>query len=76
MQSGYQVTIKGLPEPVAQNTSKAVSAIVSILAQAGDALDLRRMHRVVVTTDFAGELAELSASTASGCRCQVALGHL
>lgn len=29
-------------------------------------LDLRRMHRIVVARDFAGELAELSAATASG----------
>ena len=59
MESDCQVTIKGLPEPVAQNTGKAVSMVISALAQVGDVLDLRRMHRVVVTTDFAGELAEL-----------------
>jgi hypothetical protein len=29
-------------------------------------LDFRRMHRVIVATDFAGELADLSAATASG----------
>ncbi|MBE9565467.1 MAG: hypothetical protein IMF16_01810, partial [Proteobacteria bacterium] len=66
MEADCQVTIKGLPEPVAQNLGKAVAVVVKTLGQAGYALDLRRMHRVVVTADFAGELSELSGSTASG----------
>jgi hypothetical protein len=44
----------------------AVLIVVEAVEQAGEGLDLRRMHRIVVAEDFAGELAELSAATASG----------
>jgi hypothetical protein len=37
-----------------------------MLERVGKGLDLRRMYRIVVAADFAGELAELSAATASG----------
>ncbi len=66
MEPDFQVIVKGLPEPAAQSIGEAVCLVANTLAQAGDGLDLRRMHRIVITTDFAGELAQLSASTASG----------
>lgn len=40
--------------------------MVKALERLDGELDLRRMHRIVVAKDFAGELAELSAATASG----------
>jgi len=66
MEPDCQVTVRGLPEPVAQSIGEALFAVVKTLAQARDPLDLRRMRRIVVTTDFAGELTELSRSTTSG----------
>lgn len=45
---------------------KAVLKVVSTLKRSGGGLDLRRMHRIIVAEDFAEELAELSAATASG----------
>ena len=42
-------------------------AIILKALSTGEApLDLRRMHRIIVAADFAGELAELSAATKSG----------
>ena len=50
---------------VADALGRAVLKVVEVFERAGG-LDLRRMHRILVVTDFTGELAELSAATASG----------
>lgn len=60
-----QITIKGLPETSAYSVADAISHVVSHIALGDYAIDFRRLRRIVVTTDFAGELAELSGSTAS-----------
>jgi hypothetical protein len=66
MESDLQITVKGLPEDSANMIGNTVLAVVRTLERADEKLDLRRMHRIVVAKDFAGELAELSAATASG----------
>lgn len=60
-----QITIKGLPETSAYLVADAISHIVRHFSQEDYALDFRRLRRIIVTTDFAGELAELSGFTAS-----------
>lgn len=66
MEPDLQITLKGLPEEIANAIGKAIAAAVRTFKEMDSELDFRRMHRIVVTTDFAGELAELSATRASG----------
>lgn len=66
MESDLQIVVKGLPEDIGCAIGNAVATAVRTFKEADNELDFRRMHRIVVTTDFAGELAELSAATASG----------
>ena len=66
MQFTYQVVIKGLPEALAKDIGNEIANIIQIIQQSEEALDLRRINRIVVTTDFAGELASLSSITMSG----------
>src|SRR5215212_6063682 len=66
-ESDLQISVKGLPnDAVANAVGTAVLTVVEEVERAGEGLDLRRMHRIVIAADFAGELAELSAATASG----------
>lgn len=62
MESDLQITVKGLEGGFASQVGEAVGDVVREL---NNQLDFRRMHRIVVTTDFAGELKELSAQTVS-----------
>lgn len=66
MEQDLQITLKGLPEDIGCAIGNAIATAVRTFKEVDSELDFRRMHRIVVTTDFAGELAELSAATASG----------
>lgn len=66
MESDFQLTVKGLSDDLAYAANEAILKVVSALEGLGGGLDLRRMHNIIVAKDFAGELAELSAATASG----------
>lgn len=66
LESGLQIIIKGVPEKLANDIGNAVAGAVKGFKKADRDLDLRRMHRIVLTADFAGELAELSRATVSG----------
>ncbi|MCA1636461.1 MAG: hypothetical protein LC802_22925, partial [Acidobacteria bacterium] len=63
MESNVQITLKGMHEEFANEIGNAVAGIVRALTEH---LDFRRMRRIIITTDFAGELEELSRQTASG----------
>jgi hypothetical protein len=66
LEADLQINIKGLPEERAYDIGHAVIATIRALEEVHKDLDLRRMHRMIFTTDFAGELAELSRARASG----------
>jgi hypothetical protein len=66
MEPDLQITLKGLPEDIGSAIGNAIATAVRTFKEVDSELDFRRMHRIVVTTNFAGELAELSAATASG----------
>jgi hypothetical protein len=66
MDLNYQITIKGLEEKPATDIGNAVSEVINAIHQVDEILDFRRMHRIILTADFAKELEELSSSTASG----------
>ncbi len=66
MESDLQIIVKGLPDDIGCAIGNAVATAVKSFMEADNDLDFRRMHRIVVTADFAGELSELSAATASG----------
>ncbi len=66
MEPDLQINVKGLSDDLANRVGTAVRKVVGSLERLGEGLDLRRMHRIIVAEDFAGELAELSAATVSG----------
>lgn len=66
MKSDIQITIKGVQAELAKNIGNAVFEAVKAFKQADENLDIRRMHRIILPADFAGELADLSRETASG----------
>lgn len=61
-----QIIVKGVEEDLAADIGNAVSMAINGFSETDQELDFRRMHRVVVTTDMAAELRELSQYTASG----------
>jgi hypothetical protein len=63
MESNLQITVKGIPEALAHSVGDTIFEIIQTLDQT---LDFRRMHRIIITADFAGELAKLSSATVSG----------
>ena len=65
MESDLQVMVKGFENEYAQSIGNAIAEVLHALPEIGPRLDLRRMHRIVVTADFAGELAELSQQNPS-----------
>lgn len=65
MEPNLQITFKGVPEKLAHDIGHSLGELISALADGDHALDFRRMHRIIVTNDFAAELAELSKVTAS-----------
>ncbi len=66
MQGDLQITVKGLPEESATKFGNTVGVIIKALINAMPRLDLRRMHQVILTTDFAAEMVELSKRIESG----------
>src|SRR5688572_12628620 len=62
MQPNAEITIKGVREDIAKELGEAVADVVRELSQE---LDFRRLRRIIITTDFSGELKELSSETAS-----------
>lgn len=63
MEPDLQITIKGVQEDHATNVGNAVLQLVNIL---DNDLDFRRMHQIIIATDFAKEMEEQSARTVSG----------
>ncbi len=66
METNIQIAVKGIPEDLANNIRGAFNAVLNAFMKVDGALDLRRMYQVVVTTDFAAEMVELSKRTISG----------
>jgi hypothetical protein len=66
IESDLQMSIKGLEEDAAHELGDVLSDVVCTLSESEPGLDFRRMHRIVVTTDFAGELKEMSEHDPSG----------
>ncbi|MBK8465917.1 MAG: hypothetical protein IPL32_08810 [Chloracidobacterium sp.] len=66
MESDYQIVLKGMSDEIASIVSEAVAKTIHNIELANENLDLRRIERIIICTDFAGELQNLSASTASG----------
>lgn len=65
MEPDLQITVKGIPEKLAHDIGNSLIDVINAFANDGHVLDFRRMHRIIVTNDFAAELAELSKVTAS-----------
>ena len=61
-----QVQVKGYETGYADKLGVVIRDIVLAFCNSDSPLDLRRMHRIIITSDFAGELANLSSETASG----------
>lgn len=66
MESDLQITIKGVQEELAKKIGYAVADAIRAFKQVNEDLDIRRMHRILLPADFAGELNELSGKIASG----------
>lgn len=62
MEQDLQIIIKGVYEELA---TKIGNAVLYVIKHFDNELDFRRMHRVIITNDFARELKELSDKTAS-----------
>jgi len=52
-----QVIIKGLPEEVAYKIGYVIEVIIKFLIEKDQNIDLRRLTRIIITTDFANELS-------------------
>lgn len=66
LESDLAVIVKGVDEEQGRQLGYTVQAVILKLQEIAPELDFRRLHRVIVTTDFAAELAALSNQTASG----------
>ena len=66
MEPDIQIIIKGVEENLARDIGNAVAAAIKAFKQLDDNLDIRRLHRIILSTDFSGELKALSNETASG----------
>lgn len=66
MGADVQIIVNGLTDEHAKATGEVVAGIVRTLDENDDILDLRRMHKIIITTDFAGALNSLTAETKSG----------
>jgi hypothetical protein len=65
IEQDLQISVNGCGGDLGQKMAEAVQAVVIYLVEKFPQLDLRRMHRIIVTADFGGELAALSGLTAS-----------
>lgn len=61
-----QVQVKGFETEYADKLGAVVRDIVLAFHNREPPLDFRRMHRIIITSDFSGELAGLSTQTVSG----------
>lgn len=66
MELDYQVILKGMPEELATEIGGSVAKMIANVKANSEDLDLRRVERIIITTEFATELQELTKSTASG----------
>ena len=67
MEPDLHVWVEKVPsEEFGRAIGNLIVAITNGLAEADPTMDLRRFYRILVTTDFAGKLRELSTATASG----------
>jgi len=60
MESDIKLTIKGLDSELAHEFGKYINILLSLLNKPERGFDLRRMHRIIVTSDFASELVNFS----------------
>jgi len=65
LEPDLQISVKGLSTEIAQSISNAIAGIVHAFVGSEQFLDFRRMHRIIVASNLAAELAELSNDTAS-----------
>lgn len=66
MESNLQIILRGLDDEKANKLGHVLIEIIRAFEQVNKQLDFRRMHRIIIATDFAKELAALSGQTASG----------
>ena len=66
MEPDLHISLKGIAEEIAQDIGQALGEVIKAFVKGDNALDFRSMHRIIVSNDFAAELAELSKFTASG----------
>lgn len=67
LEHDLQILLKGFEdEAQARLLGDRVTTLLSHLAVSSEPLDFRRMHRIIITNDFAGELAEMQGLTESG----------
>ena len=66
MEPNINVTIRGIDENLANSIGHVMGDAVATLEDFEVKIDLRRMYRIVVTTDFAGELSNMSGNVTSG----------
>jgi hypothetical protein len=64
MESNLQITIKGLTGELATNAGNAVGVVIRTFLNENTGLDLRRLSRIILTTDFTEALTELSQQKA------------
>lgn len=60
MEEDLKVAVKGVEEKRAHEMGNNVALAIKHLGASGNGLDLRRMHRIIVTSDLGGEIANLS----------------
>ncbi|HSW64997.1 MAG TPA: hypothetical protein VLH56_17055 [Dissulfurispiraceae bacterium] len=66
IETNLQLSVKGLPEQDAYSVGGALHEIIQVAREIDEKLDLRRMFRIIITTTYSAELADLSSATASG----------
>jgi hypothetical protein len=57
METNLKITVKGIEETLANRIGNAVLGAIRIIEGIDGDLDLRRMYRITVAADYAGELA-------------------
>jgi hypothetical protein len=64
METDFQITVKGLYEERARQIGAIVIEVIRSLESLDESIDLRRMHRLILTTDFDKEMKEISKASA------------
>jgi hypothetical protein len=65
MENDLKMTVKGLPEELATQTGLVVAEVIKTFEKVDANLDLRRLHRIILTTDLGRELGDLAQETFS-----------